>query len=214
MTSHTSAFPFVQPASAQSSGLSEEQRFVIYGVPWETYVKLREALEDHSGLRMTYLEGTLELMSPSIDHEDYKTIIARLLEAYAEERDLDLRGYGGATFRKEAKQRGLEPDECYTLGPIGDVPAIAIEVVVTSGVVDKLAVYEGLGVPEVWVYAGGKLSVVRLGETGYEPRESSDVLPELDLAHLASFVAAGENQTLRVKAYRRSLRERGAFASS
>ena len=32
------------------------------------------------------------------------------------------------------------------------VPDIAIEVVVTSGLVDKMAVYAGLGVPEVWLW--------------------------------------------------------------
>ena len=103
-----------------------DQRIVMHGVSWAQYERQLAQRGEASSPRIAYFEGTLELMSPSIDHEDCKTIIARLLEAYAEERDLDLRGYGGATFRKEAKQRGLEPDECYTLGPIGDVPAIAI----------------------------------------------------------------------------------------
>lgn len=66
---------------------------------------------------MTYLEGSLELMSTSPEHERLKTIIGRLIEAFAEEADLDLNGFGAATFRKEAAARGLEPDECYTLEP-------------------------------------------------------------------------------------------------
>src|SRR3954471_10546745 len=129
----------------------EEQRFVLQGVPWWTYVALRDALDDHAGLKLTYLEGTLELMSPSLLHEDAKKIIARLLEAWATESRLDLRGFGSTTFRREARQRGLEPDECYKLDEDG-VPDIAIEVVVSSGLVDKLAVYAGLGVAEVWVW--------------------------------------------------------------
>lgn len=131
-----------------------ERRFVLHGVPWWTYVALRDALDDHVGVKMIYREGTLELMSPSLLHEDAKKIIARLIETWAMERDIDLRGFGGATFRKEAKERGLEPDECYKLGPIADdgVPDIAIEVIVTSGLVDKLDVYAGLGVPEVWTW--------------------------------------------------------------
>src|SRR5450432_4652687 len=45
------------------------------------------------------------------------------------ERDVDLRGFGGTTFRREAKERGLEPDECYKLGKLEEdgVPDIAIE---------------------------------------------------------------------------------------
>jgi hypothetical protein len=76
---------------------------------------------------------------PSVPHEDAKKIIARLVEAWAMERDVDLRGFGGATFRHEAKERGLEPDECYKLGKLDNdgVPDIAIEVIVTTSLVDK-----------------------------------------------------------------------------
>jgi Uma2 family endonuclease len=207
MTSQISSVPDARwVAAPEDDAPGEDQRFVLYGVPWKTYVSLRDTLdESSSGLRMTYLEGTLELMSPSRNHEDYKTLIGRLLEAYAEERDLDLRGYGGTTFRKKAKKRGLEPDECYSLGPMGERPDLAIEVVISSGLVDKLAVYHGLAVPEVWVWADDKLTVHRRTAQGYELRARSEVLPELDVDHLASFVALDANQTQQVKAYRRSL---------
>src|SRR5438105_11349888 len=47
-----------------------ERRFVLYDVPWWTYVALRDAMDErHPGLKMTYLEGALELMSPSDLHE-------------------------------------------------------------------------------------------------------------------------------------------------
>jgi Uma2 family endonuclease len=191
---------------APSRAAAAETRFVIYDVPWPAYVALRDALDDHAGLRLTYLEGALELMSPSTDHVDYRALIARLLEAFAEEKDVDLRGFGGATFRKEATKRGLEPDECYSIGPLGEVPHIAIEVVVTSGLVDKLAVYQGLGVEEVWVWKGGKLTIMHLAGDAYAERPASARLPALDVAHLASFVSLGANQTRVVKEYRRSLR--------
>src|SRR5262249_49272814 len=157
----------------------DERRFLLHGVPWWTYVAPRDALDDQSGLKMTYLKGTLELMSPSILHEDAKTIIGRLLEVWAMERDVDLRGFGGATFRREAKQRGLEPDECYKLGKLddGDVPDIAIEVIVSSGLVDKMAVYAGLGVPEVWEWRPSTRAIVvhRLISGEYQRRNRSEV---------------------------------------
>jgi len=210
MTSQVSLDPVASHLTAEDTYLQEDQRFVIYGVPWETYVALRDGLDENAGLRMTYLEGTLELMSPSRNHEDYKKVIARLVEAWAEEKDLDLRGYGGMTFRKKAKKRGLEPDECYSLGRMGKRPDIAIEVVISSGLVDKLSVYQGLAVPEVWLWEDGNLAVHRLTRQGYELRARSEVLPELDLEHLAGFVALDANQTQQVKAYRRSLRAQGA----
>lgn len=190
----------------------EERRFVLHGVPWWTYVSLRDALNDQSGLKMTYLKGTLELMSPSTLHEDAKKIIARLLEVWAMERDLDLRGFGGATFRREAKERGLEPDECYKLGKLADddVPDIAIEVIVSTALVDKMAVYAGLGVAEVWEWRPGTRALVvhRLVGERYERRERSEVLPDLDIALLSSFVSPGESQTRLAKAYQAALRAR------
>ena len=183
---------------------------VLYGVPWKTYVALRDGLGDGSGLRMTYLEGTLELMSPSRNHENYKKLVARLVEAYAEENDLDLRGYGGMTFRKKAKKRGLEPDECYSLGHMGERPDIAIEVATSNALVNKLAVYAGLEVPEVWLWEDGALTVHCLAPNGYEARAGSLVLPDLDVVHLSGFVVLDVNQTRQVKEYRRSLRCQGA----
>jgi Uma2 family endonuclease len=157
---------------------------------------------------MTYLEGTLELMTTSPEHERLKKIIARLIEAFAEELDLDLNGYGSATFRKQAAARGLEPDECYCLGELHDVPDIALEIVLTSGGIDKLKVYQGLGVKEVWFWESQQLSIYSLvGEsTGYEALQTSQLLPQLEVALLASFVS-NPNQTQAVKAYRRALRQ-------
>lgn len=190
----------------------EEARFVLQSVPWWTYVALRDALDDHAGLKLTYLEGTLELMSPSRLHEDAKKIIARLLEAWAMEYDVDLRGFGSTTFRREARRRGLEPDECYKLGKLEEdgVPDIAIEVVVSSGGVDKMAVYAGLGIAEVWVWQPSTVAIVvnRLVDGAYRRRERSEALPALDLVELAKFVQPGENQTALAKAYQAALRGR------
>jgi Uma2 family endonuclease len=147
-------------------------------------------------------------MSPARNHEDYKKLTARLLEAYAEEMDLDLRGFGNTTFRRKAKKRGLEPDECYSLGPMGKRPDIAVEVVVSRWLVDKLDVYRGLAVPEVWLWKDGRMEIHRLTAQGYEQRERSEVLPDLDVDHLTGFVVLDANQTQQVKVYRRSLRAR------
>lgn len=185
-----------------------EQRLLLEGVTWQQYDALVMLfMNQFPALRMTYLEGTLELMTTSPEHERLKTIIARLIEAFAEELDLDLNGYGSATFRKEAAARGLEPDECYCLGELRKVPDIALEIVLTSGGLDKLEVYQGLGVQEVWFWENGQLSIYHLitPELGYQPSATSQLLSQLDPALLASFVD-DSSQTQAVKAYRRALR--------
>ncbi len=178
----------------------------VYGVPWERYLTLREIFDELGYVKMTYLEGTLELMNPSPRHELNKKLIARLLEVYALERDVDLTGYGSTTFRREAVKRGIEPDECYCIGELKNVPDIAIEVVLSSGLLDKLAVYEGLGVPEVWVWESGRLIVHLLTEDGYVAGTTSAALPNLDFAQLASFIGE-QRQTAAVRAYQAALRK-------
>jgi Uma2 family endonuclease len=190
------------------AGEGAERRFLLHDVPWWTYVALRDAL-DHSGLRMTYLEGELELMSPSDLHEESKSLIGRLLEVWAEEKDIDLRAFGSTTFRRETQQRGLEPDECYTLGPKGrdSAPHIAIEVIVENPLLDKMAVYAGLGVPELWLWmdVARCIQVHQLVAGTYESREKSALLPEIDLTLLSRFVRPGENHTALAKAYRAAI---------
>lgn len=172
-----------------------EQRMVVYGVRWKDYVILREAL-DTPGLRMTYCEGVLELMSPSRTHELNKKNIARLVELYAFLRDLPLIGYGSTTFRLEAKERGAEPDECYRVGSImkeGEFPDIVLEVIHTSPLLDKLHVYEGFGVPEVWLFRNAAFELYRLADGAYERIERSGFLPDLDFALIAR-LAVREDQ--------------------
>lgn len=158
----------------------QDQHFLLSDVTWEQYDVLRSTL-DSPGLRMTYLEGMLELFMPSEEHEAIKKTIARILELYALEANIRLYGFGSATYRKQAKERGLEPDECYYLDTKKEFPDIAIEVIITSGLIDKLAVYEGLSVPEVWVWQHDQLLLYHLRQTGYEQICISEFLPNLDL---------------------------------
>jgi Uma2 family endonuclease len=179
-----------------------EEKITLYGVTWEQYDTLVSMFMDKfPALRMTYLEGTLEIMGTSSEHERLKKIIARLLEMYAVEKRITLNGYGNTTFRKEIKQRGLEPDECYCLGALREVPDIAIEIALTSGGIDKLSVYQGLGVTEVWFWQNDQFILYRLREEAYMQIACSEFLPDLDLVLLSQFVNY-DNQTEAVIAYR------------
>jgi Uma2 family endonuclease len=189
--------------------LETESHLVLHNVPWETYEALLELFgDDQPGLRMNYLHGTLELWMPGGEHERLKKTIARLVEAFAEEFDLELNGYGSTTFRKKAKERGLEPDECYCLGELKDFPDIAIEIAITTQVVDRLEIYRGLGVREVWAWRKKSLVFYSLEspDQPYQILERSQILPQLDPTLLICYLNEA-NQTKAVKAYRMALRQ-------
>ncbi|HEU4408933.1 MAG TPA: Uma2 family endonuclease [Polyangiaceae bacterium] len=118
-----------------------DQRVILYDVPWAQYESLLVVRGEKAGVRMTYLRGALELMSPAIDHEAIKKLVARLLEAYAEEAGLPLNGYGSWPLTSEPDESGLEPDECYILGPREKSrPDLAIEIAYSRGGLNKLEV--------------------------------------------------------------------------
>lgn len=160
-----------------------DESVVLRGLGWDDYERLLAARGESAVPRMTYLDGTLELISPGIPHEGDKKRLARLVEAYADELDLELNGFGSWTIRDRERRAGLEPDECYTLDdPTPDArPHIAIEVVKSGSGLGKLEVYHRLGVREVWLWKRGRLLLFEHHSEGYRPLERSAVIPQLDL---------------------------------
>ena len=169
----------------------QEDHFVhLSGVTWDDYQRLLEIRGDHSAPRFTYLEGTLEIMSPSRSHESIKSLIGRLVEIYCLERGIDFSTYGSWTLESKESDRGAEPDECYVFGHVPEPqrPDLAIEVVWTSGGLNKLEVYRKLGVREIWYWRKGRIQVHLLQGERYEAASASEVLSGIDLGELASFI--------------------------
>lgn len=194
------------PASPSRDDVDE--RVVLRNVDWRTYSAIRELI-DSPGVKMTYLHGALEIMSPSRKHEGIKTRVARLVELFTLERDIPLYGYGSTTFKREAKERGLEPDECYCVGEdMREYPDIAFEVIVTSGGIDKLEVYRGLGVRELWFWKDDRFWLYALDGDAYRPIERSAFIPSLDFEALTGFVREPD-QHCAVVQYRDWLRGAG-----
>jgi len=178
---------------------------VLRDVSWEQYEALLASRADDAGPRMTYHRGTLEIMSPSAEHEAVSRSFSRLLGAFAEERGIELNAYGAWT-QKRGPERGLEPDECFVIGErTRAVPDLAIEVVWTAGIGSKLDVYRGLGLPEVWVWKAGQITVHVLEDGAYALRERSALLPGLDLELLARFVTRTD-QISAIREYRATVR--------
>ncbi|TDI44700.1 MAG: Uma2 family endonuclease [Acidobacteria bacterium] len=184
-----------------------DQRVVTYGVSWSHYETQLALRGERSIPRVAYLEGVLELMSPSRDHERIKSYIGRLIEAYALERNIDLSPYGAWTLKSEPTQSGLEPDECYLIGDQNkDIPDLAIEVVWTSGGIGKLEIYRRLGLGEVWIWKNAHIDVHVLREQQYHRAETSHLFPDLDLELLCSMLDR-PTALQAVKAFRNALRE-------
>jgi Uma2 family endonuclease len=167
-----------------------DQRLVTYNVPWEHFEVQLALRGDRPLPRMAYLQGVLELMTPSQDHERIKSYIGCLVEAYALERGIDLSPYGAWMLKQAPRESAAEPDECYIVGSdqTREKPDLVIEVVWTSGGIDKLEIYRRLGIGEVWFWRDGRIGVWLLREGQYEHAGRSALFPGLDLEVLCSLL--------------------------
>lgn len=191
-----------RPLRSPDPSATIDQRVFLHGVSWAQYESILATRGDDAGPRITYLEGELELMSPSRSHESIKTLFARLLEDWALATGEVLDGYGSMTLKSRPKSRGAEPDECYAVGEPKDHPDLAIEVVWTHGGIDKLEVYRGLGVREVWIHRNGAVELYALRRGTYVRITTSEVLPSLDLDELASYLDTSDQSAAVQKYYR------------
>lgn len=185
-----------------------DQRVIEHGVAWARYQSMLAARGENPVPRFTYLEGALEQLRPSRSHESTAKRLGSMFEAYALEQGIVFDGYGSMTMRSAPDQRGAEPDECYAIGGKKDRPDLAIEVIWTSGGLDKLEVYRGLGIGELWLWNDNAISVYVLRGADYERVPKSEAVPGIDLALIAELIARGESQSTTLRAFLENLRKR------
>ncbi len=182
-----------------------DQIIVLHDVTWDDYERLLEIRGDKSAPRITYLEGELQILSPSRDHELIKSFIGHLLETWCIDRGMEITPVGSWTLKEEKEKRGAEADECYIFGTEPrDRPQLAIEVEWSRGGIDKLEVYEKLGVEEVWIWRKGVIQVYVFEGKQFERSPRSRLLPTLDLGLLTSMLDR-DTLTQAVRDFRKAL---------
>jgi Uma2 family endonuclease len=206
-----------------------ERRVTLDGVSWQFYQNMLDEVGE-SHVRLTFDRGRLEIMSPLPIHEQVKKVLARLIEAYADEMHLTIEGLGSTTFDREDLQKGLEPDECYYVANASAVigkeefdwtidppPDLAIEVDISRPDVARQPIYAALGVAEIWRYDGREVvSLHRVGgdrasgEARYVAGGKSLAFPELAMGELNRLLQVGlaEGQTAAVRGLREWCRAR------
>ena len=184
--------------------LPASSTLLLHEVSWAEYEDLLALLPDHPHFRLSYDQGTLEIMTLSPRRERLKSLFAHLLAVLTEELNLNLVGLGSTTFRLAEAARGLEPDDCYyiqqaermvgqdTIDLATDPPPdLVVDVDISHPSLDKFPIYASLRVPEVWRHNGDTLQFFRLVEERYTQTSASGLFPLLCAEVLAGFVQQG-----------------------
>lgn len=170
-----------------------EERRILTDVSWQQYEALLAELGDRAPYRVAFLDGVLEIVAPSRRHERGKTQLGTLLELFFLETETEYFPAGSTTLRNPEQQAGGEPDESYCIGRDKEIPDLVIEVVVSSGGMNRLDLFRRLGVREVWFWQANQLQIFHLRDAqaaqfaqtfGYEPITHSELLPNLDITAL------------------------------
>jgi Uma2 family endonuclease len=182
-----------------TSGKQPEQRVVYCGLSWDRYLAFDKKLgDDRPGPRLYYLDGEMEIMTTSNEHERVKKWIGGFTEDYFFEIGIEIITRGQATMRIALKTAGAEPDESWCLGEEKKFPDLVLEIALTSGGINKLEVYRRFKVPEVWIWRRNRLEIFALDRSGqYQPVSASRLLPELDIPLLERCVGISSWQQAR-----------------
>ncbi|BBD66700.1 hypothetical protein NIES4072_60260 [Nostoc commune NIES-4072] len=169
---------------------TEEKLVTLKDVSWEQFKGIEAQLQENRNVRLSYLSGILEIMSPIGDkHEKVKSTVGLLLEAYMKELGIRFYRRGGFTLEEPGYASGT-PDESYSIGTEKEVPDIVIEIIVTSGTINRKELYKPKKVPEVWFWKSNSIKIFRLNkQEEYEQVDRSGFFPDLDPALLLNYIA-------------------------
>ncbi len=196
------------PRQIQHEKLVGDQRVLLYEIGWQDYVAIGEILRDRPGLRLTYDDGKLEIMTLSPEHDRYKYWLGRLLDILAEECSVRIAPFGSMTFQRKDLAKGFEPDDCYwianephmraklTWDPAVDPPPDLIqEIEMSRSAGSRMPIFAALRVPEVWRFDGVSIRVFILQTDGsYLRVERSPTFPKIPLQEIVRFLAPDETK--------------------
>ncbi len=178
----------------QAIELTPGSHISIHNLSWQEFENILLNLGEKRNTRVAYYQGTLDIMSPLAIHERPHRIIADVVKAILDSEGRDWEDFGSTTF-KRPPIAGVEPDTCFYIQNVNRVqgctnmnlsiyppPDLAIEADVTSKT--TLNAYIAIGVPEVWIYKDGQLTINILSENSYVQSSSSLVFPDLPITQL------------------------------
>ena len=191
-----------------ANGRQKPESVMLPCASWEAFEQLDRFFEG-SPVRLRYADGVIEFMSISSLHERIKQRLSHLISHFCVDNDIEYTSEGSATRRLVAR-RNAEPDDSFYFGAHAsdgsEVPDVALEVALTSGGLDKLKLYEPLGIPELWIYENGTLRVVQLQNGSYTEAAKSQFLPTLDMRLLGELAARDISTSAMLKEFRSTLK--------
>ncbi|MBW4514864.1 MAG: Uma2 family endonuclease [Timaviella obliquedivisa GSE-PSE-MK23-08B] len=193
-----------------------EQRVLLPNVSWEQFEQLVIELGVDRLVRLTYMRGKLEMMTPVAEHDRCHKLLESLVLIIADELKQPVEAIAPVMLKSPDLLCATEPDACYYFStpslphkpeiyiPQDPVPNLLVEVALTQSKLDKLPLYASLAIPEVWRYittAGedvlkGKLLIYGLQSDRYLSQSHSSTFPGLSGDRILEFLEQSDSMSL------------------
>jgi Uma2 family endonuclease len=180
------------PATSFRLHLEPGERVTLQPVSWQRFEAILSELGERRSSRIAYANGILEIMVPLPEHERSKIFIADLVKLILKLQKRKWEPLGSTTFKREGMAAGIEPDDCFYIQnyqavigkdrldlSVDPPPDLAIETDLTSKT--EVDAYQALGVPELWIYARGTLTIHVLDYGKYCESQTSPTFPEINV---------------------------------
>ncbi len=188
-------------AIAHPPEMATDERMVLGRVSWDTYERLLADDEGRRIPRMTFDQGVLELVTPSMPHDEDAVTVARLVEIVSTTLDIPIRSVGSTTFRRNDLERGFEADASFYIQSEARIrglrevdlsdhppPDLILEIEMSRSAINKLELFASMGIPEIWRYDGEHVTILVLVKDHYEASSSSLALSLLTSGAIARFL--------------------------
>src|SRR3990172_2517293 len=90
--------------------LPADSTLTLRNVSWEEYEALLESLGEASGRRVSYDQGTLQIMTLSSEHESYSRLLEKLLALLSARLRIRVLSFGSSPMKHKEKGSS-EPDD-------------------------------------------------------------------------------------------------------
>jgi Uma2 family endonuclease len=180
--------------------LPADSQITLHNVRWEEYERLLEDVGEASGWRISYDKGEVEIMVLSPKHENYSSLLERMISLLSLRLRIKTLSFGSMTMKK-GEEKGSEPDCCFYIQSanligkkkefdfsVDPPPDVVVEIDVHHKSDNKFSIYASLGVPEFWLYDEKKVFIYLLRKGKYVEVRKSKALPMLTSKVLTTFL--------------------------
>lgn len=177
-------------ATANPPQVGGDEQVTLRRVSWETYERLLADDAERRVPRLTFDHGVLELVTPSMPHDEDTRTISLFIEIVTAVLGIPIRGTGSTTFRRRDLERGFEPDASFHIQHepqirgqrevdllVDPPPDLVLEMEYSRSAIDKLELFASMGVPEVWRCDGEDVTIHLLAGGRYHESSNSACLP-------------------------------------